>query len=51
MFDSFELCSEEPMLKLDNMILKEDSDPIQQVQDQEHKGAIDTLFTFPSCDT
>lgn len=48
---NFELCSEEPMLKMDNVILKEDSDPIQQAQDQELKGAVDTLFTFPACDT
>ncbi|XP_022953930.1 LOB domain-containing protein 29-like [Cucurbita moschata] len=41
--------SEEALLKMDNVMLKE-SDPIQQAQDQELKGAVDTLFTFPTCD-
>ncbi|XP_022149482.1 uncharacterized protein LOC111017897 [Momordica charantia] len=43
--------SEEAMLKMDNVMLKEDSDPIQQAQEQDLKGAVDTLFTFSNSDT
>ena len=49
MFDSFELCRTNA--EVGQYDIEEDSDPIQQVQNQEFKGAIDTLFTFASCDT
>lgn len=48
-------CSEEAMLKMDNVMLKEESEAIQQqaTEDEQLKAEVEvhTLFTtFPTCD-